>query len=122
MRAINALAIVTATPIASALRKPMCDMEKRLSVGTCATQPQTATYAQNYLKNQASLVKSRPIRRENEAAELCLEMREVGVHQQFGCLNPPSLQLCLERMKQRNLYKLNLAGNKNRSQLSCSKE
>ncbi len=116
MRAINALAIVTATPIASALRKPMCDMEKRLSVRTCATQPQTATYAQNYLKNQASLVKSRLTRLENEAAARCLEMREVGVLQQFGCLNPPSLQLCLERMKQHNLYKLNLAGNKNRSQ------
>jgi hypothetical protein len=53
---------------------------------------------------------------ENEAAELCLEMREVEVHQQFGCLNPPNLQLCLERMKQHNLYKPNLAGNKNRSQ------
>jgi hypothetical protein len=94
----------------------MRDMEKRLSVGTCATQPQTATYAQNHPKNQAILIKSRPIRQESEAVELCLEMREVGVHQQFGCLNPPSLQLCLERMKQRNLYKPNLVGNKNRSQ------
>jgi hypothetical protein len=100
----------------------MRDMEKRLSVGTCATQPQTATYAQNYSKNQAILMKSCLIRRENppmqenEAAELCLEMREVEVHQQFGCLNPPSLQLCLERMTQHNLYKPNLAGNKNRSQ------
>ena len=53
---------------------------------------------------------------ENEVAERSLEMREVGEHPQFGYSNRPSLQLCLERMKQHNLYKPNLAGNKNRSQ------
>ena len=55
-------------------------------------------------------------KQENEVAARSLEKIEVRAHQQFGYLNPPSLQLCLERMKQRNLYKPNLAGNKNRSQ------
>jgi len=53
---------------------------------------------------------------ETEAAAQSREMREVAAHQQFGCSDLPSLQLCLERMKQHNLYKPNLAGNKNRSQ------
>ena len=52
---ISALAIATAALIASALRKPMRDMEKRLSVRSWATQPQTTNYAQKSANSQESL-------------------------------------------------------------------